>query len=215
MSVTTASNAPTGTYAGGIGDYANTGWPSVTQALSLRADYLRSDVDILGGEVQELQGELRELDISTRTLEKGKKDVPALLHELAYDRGMAWADIAELTQVSVSAIRKWRKGADASAESRGRLARIAALLDVLEEKGLVRDPARWMEMDLPLGPGFFLRPMDLYIDGHVAGLLDIAEQRRPLPQVLDELMPGWRDARTNFEVQTDTDGQRSIRLRRE
>jgi transcriptional regulator with XRE-family HTH domain len=128
---------------------------------------------------------------------------------------MGWSDIAELAGVSISAIRKWRKGGDASPDSRTRLARIAALLDVLEEKGLVQDPATWMDMDLPLGPGYFIRPLDLYLDGHVTALIDLAEQRRTMTQVLDEVRPDWRSSRSDFKVFTDTDGDRSIRLRSE
>lgn len=209
QSVTT----PTGTYAGGIQDYALTAAPTETRTLSLRADYLRSRADSFGGEVHDLHCEVRDLDLNTRTFEKGKGDVATLLSELAYDRGMAWSDIAELAQVSVSAVRKWRNGGDASADSRSRLARIAALLDLLHEKGLIQDPARWMEMDLPLGSGYRIRPLDLYLAGHASALLDIAEQRRPLTQVLDELSPEWRDSRSQFEVFTDSDGERSIRTR--
>ena len=189
--------------------------PTATRTLSLRVDYLRSNVDNLGGEVHELHVEARELDLTERTFEKGKKAVATLLEELTSERGMGWSDIAEAVGVSVSAIRKWRKGGDASPESRNNLARIAALLDVLEEKGLVQDPAHWMEMDLPLGAGYFIRPLDLYLDGHVTALIELAEQRRSMTQVLDEVRPDWRASRSDFEVYTDTDGERSIRPRSE
>lgn len=211
----TLTSQPTGTHAGGVEDYANAAAPTETRALSLRVDYLRSNVDSLGGEVHDLHGEARDLDLNARTFEKCKKAVPSLLDELAAQRGMGWSDIAELAEVSVSAIRKWRKGGDASADSRTRLARIAALLDVLEEKGLVQDPAMWMEMDLPLGAGHFIRPLDLYLEGHAVALLDLAEHRRTPQQILDDVRPDWRASRSNFEVFTDTDGARSIRLRSE
>lgn len=166
-------------------------------------------------EVHDLHGEARELDLTERTFAKGKKSVATLLDELTAERGMGWTAIAEAVGVSVSAIRKWRKGGDASPASRNNLARIAALLDLLEEKGLIEDPAQWMEMDLPLGPGYFLRPLDLYLDGHVTALIELAEQRRSMTQVLDEVRPDWRGSRSDFEVYTDTDGQRSIRRRSE
>src|SRR5690242_2150425 len=158
MTVDTTTNQPTGTSAGGVSDYAPT-TPNETRALSLHADYLRTRVDVLGGEMQETHDEFRDLDLTDRTLEKTKKSVPGLLDELARDRGMGWSDIAEVVGVSISAVRKWRKGGDASSERRRKLARIAALLDVLEEKGLVQDPAGWMDMDLPLGSGYFIRPL--------------------------------------------------------
>jgi transcriptional regulator with XRE-family HTH domain len=213
MTVTTGGQ-PTGASAGGVSDYAPLA-PDSTRALSLRADYLRTEFDMLGGEVQELHGEARERDLTDRTFEKTKKSVSGLLEELAGGRGMGWSDIAEVVGVSISAIRKWRKGGDASPESRSKLARIAALLDVLEEKGLVQDPAAWMEMDLPLDSGYFIRPLDLYLEGHVLALIDLAEQRQTVTQVLDQVKPNWRTSRSDFEVFVDTDGQRSIRLRDE
>ena len=213
MTVTTGGQ-PTGASAGGVSDYAQSA-PNSTRALSLGADYLRTQMDMLGGEIQELHGEARELDLTDRTFEKTKKSVSGLLEELASVRGMDWSDIAEVVGVSISAIRKWRKGGDASPESRSKLARIAALLDVLEEKGLVQDPAAWMEMDLPLDSGYFIRPLDLYLEGHVLALIDLAEQRQTVAQVLDQVRPNWRTNRSDFEVFVDTDGQRSIRRRDE
>ena len=213
MTVTTGGQ-PTGASAGGVSDYAPLA-PDSTRALSLRADWLRTEVDMLGSEVQELHGEARERDLIDRTFEKTKKSVSGLLEELAGGRGMGWSDMAEVVGVSISAIRKWRKGGDASPESRSKLARVAALLDVLEEKGLVQDPAAWMEMDLPLDSGYFIRPLDLYLEGHVLALIDLAEQRQTVTQVLDQVKPNWRANRSDFEVFIDTDGQRSIRQRDE
>jgi transcriptional regulator with XRE-family HTH domain len=215
MTVTpTTGGQPTGTSAGAVSDYAPSA-PSETRALSLRADYLRTEVDMLGGEVQELHGAVREHDLADRTLEKSKKSVANLLEELAGDRGMGWSDIAEVVGVSVSAVRKWRKGGVASPESRSKLARIAALLDVLEEKGIIEDPAAWMEMNFTLEPGYFIRPLDLYLEGHITELIELAEQRQTTAQVLDQVRPNWRQSRSDFEVYLDVDGERSIRRREE
>jgi transcriptional regulator with XRE-family HTH domain len=117
--------------------------------------------------------------------------------------------------VSVSAVRKWRKGGVASPESRSKLARIAALLDLLEEKGVIEDPAAWMEMDFTLEAGYFIRPLDLYLEGHVTELIELAEQRQTTAQVLDQVRPNWRQSRSDFEVYLDVDGERSIRRRDE
>lgn len=205
---------PTGTSAGAVSDYAPAAL-SETRALSLSADYLRTEVDVLGSEMQELHGEVREQDMADRTREKAAKSVADLLKELAGGRGMGWSDIAEVLSVSISAIRKWRKGGDASPGSRLKLARFAALLDVLEEKGLIADPAGWMEMDLPLAAGFFIRPLDLYLEGHIDALIDLAERRQEAVQVLDQVRPNWRDSRSDYEVFRDVDGERSIRRREE
>ena len=214
MTVTITGGQPTGTSAGGVSDYALTA-PNETRSLSLRADYLRTRVDMLGDEVQELHGEVRERDLTDRTLEKTKKSVAGLLDELKSDRGMGWSDIAEVLGVSISAIRKWRQGGDANPERRSKLARMATLLDVLEEKGLIQDPAAWMEMDLPLDAGYFIRPLDLYLEGHVPALIELAEQRQTVTQMLDQVRPNWRASRSDFEVFLDRDGERSIRRRGE
>lgn len=209
----TMTDVPTGTAAGGVADYTAASTRDTTRAASLRVDYLRTNVDSLGGEVQELHGEAREADLRARAFEKGRSSVSSLLEELAYDRGLGWSDIASLVGVSVSAVRKWRNGGDASPERRAVLARLAAFLDVIEDKGLVEDPARWMEMKLPLPSGYSIRPIDLYRAGHATALIDLAEQRRSVEHVLDDVRPSWRDARSQLEVFEDSDGQRSLRLR--
>lgn len=210
--VRAAGGEPTGASAGIVADYAITS-ADETRALSLDADYLRTTTAAFSGVVEELHGEVREIDLSERTLAKSKQSVAGLLNELTRQRGMGWQDIATVLEVSVSAIRKWRKGGDARPESRTKLARLSAVLDLLEEKGLVKDPASWMEMDLPLDPGYSIRPLDLYLEGHVGALLDLAEQRQSMTQVLDRVRPNWRANRSDFEVFVDVDGERSIRHR--
>jgi transcriptional regulator with XRE-family HTH domain len=204
----------TGTSTGDdIKDYAVI--PVGTRALSIKADGIRTRADQVGGQAQDLHDRVRALNLDAWTRNKSRHDVPTLLDELAYQRGMAWTHIAEISDVSVSAVRKWRKGNDASPESRSRLARFAALLEILEEDAGIDDPATWMEMDLPLAAGYYIRPLDLYLSGQVMALFDIAEQRRPVEYILDDIRPDWRSTRSEFEVFEDTDGMRSIRIRGE
>lgn len=212
-----AGGQPTGSLAGAVSEYPPS-TVSQTRALSLDADYADADDartlhDMLGGEVRERQGEAREQYMADRTREKAAKSVAELLEELTMDRGMGWSDIAEVLGVSISAIRKWRKGGDASPRSRIKLAQLAALLDILEEKALISDPASWMELNLPIAAGFFIRPLDLYVEGHIDALMDLAEHRLEAPQVLDQVRPNWREARSEFEVFRDVDGERSVRRR--
>lgn len=188
--------------------------PSTT-ALSISADWLRTDIDSLHHGMRSLHGHTRALDLDDRAHKKATtSDVPTLLDELASTRGMSWADVAAAAHVSVSAIRKWRKGGAATADNRERLARIASFLDLLEEKG-VADPAQWMEMSLPLGPGYYIRPIDLFVSGHAESLIEWVEQRSELTAILDAAMPAWREQRSNVEVFVDSDGQRSLRMRAE
>ncbi|QXT63170.1 hypothetical protein [Tessaracoccus palaemonis] len=189
--------------------------PTSTSALSISADWLRTDIDSLHDGMRDLHEKTRSLDLDERAHQKATaSDVPALLDELAFTRGMSWSDIAAAAHVSVSAIRKWRKGGTATADNRERLARIASFLDLMEEKG-VADPAQWMEMALPLGPGYYIRPIDLFVAGHAESLIEWFEQRSRLETILDAVLPGWRDRRSDVEVFVDTDGQRSLRMRAE
>lgn len=213
QAVQRTTHPKTGDRASGIKNYAPV--PIGTRALSIQVDELRTQADMTVSDVHDLQEEVRGIDLNARARNKSRHDVPSLLEELASQRGMSWTDIAEVTGVSVSAVRKWRKGGDASGESRQRLARYAALLDTLEEKGVIQDPAGWMEMDLPLQAGYFIRPFELYLEGQDVALLDIAEQRKPVEQVLDSIRPGWRESRSQFEVFEDVDGERSMRMRSE
>src|SRR5437588_244048 len=96
--------------------------PIGTRALSIKADDIRTRADKVGGQAQDLHDQVRALNLDAWTRNKSRHDVPTLLDELAYQRGMAWTHIAEIADVSVSAVRKWRKGNDASPESRSRLA---------------------------------------------------------------------------------------------
>lgn len=210
--MTITGSAADGTYAEGAREYA----PDVgtgTRSLSRQYDVLRSDADALDTEVREGHDEARQLDLGAGTHTKARSDEQTLLTELAEIRGMSWSHIAELAGVGVSAIRKWRKGGRATAEKRRELARIAAMLDLLDKQLRVDDPARWLEVELPVGPGYHIRPLDLYLRGHHAAMLDIAQDRKPVQEVLDETMPEWRQQESRFQVYTDVDGQRSIGLR--
>jgi hypothetical protein len=211
---TPAMTRSTGTATGEINDYAAVPKKTQTLALSMRADYLRTASNLVGVEIEDAHEQVREMDLANRTVAKSRNGVRSLLDELAYQRGMAWTHIAEIANVSVSAVRKWRKGGDASPDTRVQLAKFAALLDMLEEKA-IQDPANWMEMDLPLGAGYHIRPLDLYLNGHDVALLDIPEHRRPVEHILDYVQPGWRETRSKFEVFEDIDGFRSIRVRSE
>lgn len=184
-----------------------------TRALSIDASWLRTRADLLLDDVRGLHERTRSLDLDDRAFAKATgSSVPELLDELTATRGMSWSDVAAATRVSVSAVRKWRKGGAATADNRNSLGRIAALLDVLDECA-VADPAQWMEIRLPLPEGYSIRPLDLYVAGHLAAIIEIAEQRQDAPHVLDQYTPGWRDARSDYTVAVDADGERSIRKR--
>lgn len=152
-------------------------------------------------------------NLRARAAVKARKGVATLLRELAVERGMAWSDIARLVNVSVSAVRKWRTGGDASPEKRLQLAELAAFLELLFESA-IEDPAQWMEINLALPDGYAVRPTQLYLDGHMTALLEIAGLRRDPERVMDGIDPEWRTTRrSDFEVFMADDGQLAIQER--
>lgn len=203
----------------GTAGSAVTGYPQAEPAtaastlLVQRAGWLRIQADALGQDVASVHEEARSVDLDQRAAAKGRRGVSFLLAELAVERGMAWADIARLAGVSVSALRKWRASGSASAEHRLALARLAAFLDLLSEYA-IDDPAQWMEMRLPLPGGYVITPMDLYLRGALSALLEYASARLTAEQALDKIDNTWRDARSDFESYDAPDGTKAIRIRK-
>lgn len=186
---------------------------SETRTLTLRAGLLRDETGLLHGDMSALHHRVRQLDLRERTTEKARKSVSELLRELAADRGMAWADIADLVGVSVAAVRKWRTDGGATADNRSRLARLAAFLDALAACG-VADPAQWIEIPLPLPEGYMIIPMEIYRRGGEQALLDHACGHGPAEAALDITIPGWRQTRSSdFESYNAPDGRKALRLR--
>ncbi|MGH3695786.1 MAG: helix-turn-helix domain-containing protein [Pseudonocardiaceae bacterium] len=200
-----------GTASGAVRDYTLP--RSETKALALKVGALRDETGLLHGDTSALHRQARQLDLKERTAEKVRRSVPELLHELATDRGMAWADIADLIGVSVSAVRKWRTDGGATADNRSRLARLAAFLDALTDCG-VADAAQWVEIALSLGEGYTITPLEVYRHGGEEALLEYACGHEQAETVLDATMPGWRQERaSDFDVYDAPDGQKALRLR--
>ena len=201
-----------GTAGSSLTDYYTVENSQTAAPMLVRAGLLRTQVDALGQDVAIVHQEIRDDDLAQRAAAKGRSGVPSLLRELADGRGMAWSDIAKLVSVSVSAVRKWRADQAASADHRLALARLAAFLDLLEEYA-IEDPAQWMEMRLPLQPGYVVTPLDIYQRGNLAALLEYASQRLTAEQILDEIDEGWRDRRSDFEAFDAPDGAKAISFR--
>lgn len=200
------------TASGAVTDYSSI--KSTTQPYTLNdAAHLDDLAKLLQQFTREQLHDFLRENIEKRAAAKARSGVPALLVELTEDRGLSWVDLARLVKVSVSAVRKWRRGGDATAESRLNLARVAAVLDLLAEFA-VADPAQWMEIPLPLPPGYTIRPIDLYEHGDLTGILAIAANRRDAEDVLDGSLPNWRDTcRSDFEVAKAPDGGLGLQRR--
>ncbi len=212
MTMTNRVASPdSGTASEAIADYSQP--ESETRALALEAASLRDETGVLHDDTRAPHHRARRMDMKQRTAQKARSSVPRLLHELATERGMAWADIADLVGVSVAAVRKWRTDGAATADNRARLARLAAFLDALTECG-VADAAQWIEIALPLPDGYTITPLEVYRRGGEQALLDYACLQSDAEAVLDSTMPAWRAKRaSDFEAYDAPDGQKALRLR--
>ncbi|MFF0707410.1 hypothetical protein [Gordonia sputi] len=135
-----------------------------------------------------------------------------MLTELS-DRGVAWSDIAAALDISVPALRKWRKNTSGTTpENHRRLAQLAAFYSLLADS--VSSPARWVS--IPLVEGYNVTPADVYSPDHSARLLDLAAGNvGTTPEgVLDTIAEGWREEwRSEYEVFEAADGEMSMRPR--
>lgn len=153
------------------------------------------------------------LDSHLRSLadQRVREEVSALLEELS-DLGFSWRDIARASQVSVSALRKWRLGAPATGENRRRVATMAAFCDIAREECLIREVASWLETRIHLDAP--ITPMDLIANDRWDLVLRLASNHGQDPElVLDELEPGWREHyESSVEVFTGPHGLSGLRL---
>lgn len=208
-----ASNSEHGTAGSAVSGYITQELATAESMLLVQtAGWIRSQADTLGQDAASIHQEIRDYDLDQRAAIKGRHGISSLLSELAVDRGMAWADIARLVGVSISAVRKWRGTGSSSPEHREALARLTAFLDLLEEYA-IEDPAQWMEMRLPLPSGYLISPMDLYQKGEISALLEYASQRLTAEEMLDKTYSDWRETRSRFESYDASDGAKAIRVR--
>lgn len=173
---------------------------------------LRQDVSFLSRDIAQVHGDSLRIQLDSRTDEAAKRAPADLLSELA-DLGFSWTAIARIVGVSIPAIRKWRHGETATGDNRRMLARLVALVGVLENDHLISDVASWL--DMPLAESNFTG-IDVLADGQVHDLVEYAAQHIDGAELLDRALPAWRDGQSNrFEVYRAEDGERAIRMRTE
>lgn len=193
--------------------------PSIQQPTRLSPDVmanqagaLRTDVDRLSNNMAEIHSESLQIQVEARTDEAAKRSPADLLAELS-EMGFSWTHIARLVGVSIPAIRKWRQGESLSGENRRSVARVVALVGVLEKDHIINDVPSWLEMPLA---GSRFTGLDVVEHGHMADLLEFAANHISGSDLLDSAVPSWRSDRDErFEVVEAGDGERAIRLRAE
>ncbi len=170
---------------------------------------LTGAVRVLDSTIKTGRRAVRSLDLDDRTSAKAIASADTLLDELSADRGLTWAEIARLSGVTVSAVRKWRAGESTSSDNRRALARLAAFLDLLEEVGPVGDAAGWLGMRLK--EHHTATAADLYCDGHADDVLEYARGHLSAGDVLDHWNPDWRsETRAEWTIVNDPEAGRIL-----
>jgi transcriptional regulator with XRE-family HTH domain len=146
-----------------------------------------------------------------REQNKLERDSAMTLLEDLSDHGFSWRQIARMIGVSVPAVQKWRKGEGLSAERRGKLARVGAVMQLLERNAIVTDVAAWCS--LPIVTDASITPIDLITDDELELVYIWAEGHEDGASVLDKYRPAWRNQLPDdgFEVFEAADGNLSIR----
>lgn len=183
------------------------------QAHQLTEDigFSRSQVGALTEDYVDLHKRSHDVEWRTRSAERGQAGVATMLTELG-DLGFAWRDVARMVGVSVPAVQKWRRGEKASGDSRQKVASLLAACDLINQHYMVEEIASWFEM--PLVKGAPVTPIDLYSADRADLVFDFASGQEDPEALLSVFDPEWRERyRSDFEVFTGADGNRSVRMK--
>ncbi|APT96098.1 hypothetical protein CSTAT_12790 [Corynebacterium stationis] len=175
------------------------------------AGFLRARAKAVNSDAEKLHSDSQVREWRVLGSEKAKKPALELLSSLS-ELGFAWRHIAQLTGVSVPAVRKWRKGQKVSADSRRDLASVNAAVEIVQENYLVADVASWFEM--PILDEVPITPIDLYSTKRVDLVFEAASGHADPEDILTKFDENWREKfRSPFEVFEAEDGFFSIRAK--
>lgn len=173
---------------------------------------LRDGTTFLQYSVERLHDDVRARALDERTSAAALRDPRELLRELSHSRGLSWATIARLANVTPTAVRKWRRGETIGSVSRRSLAGAATFLQMLDEHSSpITEVGTWLEM--PLSDQSTLTAVDVYVGGRIDLLLDFAAGLLSAHAVLNAFDPEWRDGYRvdeRFAVEVADDGDLSI-----
>lgn len=175
--------------------------------LTESVGFTRSTVDVISTDVRKLHNDILNREWRQDTIRRSKQGVQSLLEDIS-ELGFSWNDVARLSGVSVPAVRKWRRGGQASGDNRMKLAALLAACDILGRHFMVEEIASWFETPMPESP---VTPMDLYCADRVDLVFELASANMESREILDEFDPDWRKRYDSpFEVVDGEDGIASI-----
>lgn len=198
---------------GGLLPFENVLIPQTRSAsLVARSQDLHRRVRDLHGEAALARRSALLYDLEDRQQAAAAQEPMKLLRVLS-DAGMSWRDVARLVQVSIAAVQKWRRGGDITGANRLKLARVVALLDILDVHA-IQEQVSWLEM--PVKDGVNASRMDMVADGRhdlVLELITDDHTNVPVDSVLDEYDPAWRSSRSDDSFETFVDAEGVIAIR--
>lgn len=182
-------------------------------SINSRAHLLQSDASDVHQRTKQLHQETLERLLRENASTAANRSAVELSEQLS-DYGFAWRHIADLVGVSIPALRKWRQGEAVSPPNKMALATLVAFCELLVDRGLITDPASWLER--PLMVGTSISGLDLYAEGRMDLLFPLALHHDSDPKTtLDEFRPGWQERQdSDLEVFVDDDGRPSLRERK-
>ena len=177
-------------------------------------EHLHRQVSILREDVAGGRREALTLQLDGTTARWSKRGVKELLSGLR-ESGFSWRDVARVAGVSVPAVQKWRRGEGVNADNHLNLARIRAVLELLEDRG-IEDPVSWLEMTVK--QDVLLSKLDIIAMGRFDLVLELASDEftsSSIDPLLNEFDPEWRSKFVDdrFESFVDSEGVVAIRSR--
>ena len=206
------SSVPDGT---GGSNFSHFGIPRATPATALKntseSRDLVSRVTTLDSEIRGTHSDALTSELNIRTQEMVKCSPLSMLEQLG-EKGFSWRAVAQLVNVTVPALQKWRKGDGISGDNRRRIASLLAGIDMIASQFTVEEIDSWFET--PIVDGLPITPITIWSSGSHIELLKYASGELTSDSLLDSYSPSWRTAwETPFVAIRSEDGHISLGMK--
>ncbi|MEL0625389.1 hypothetical protein V6245_00375 [Salinibacterium amurskyense] len=189
--------------------------PTATPISALKhtadARELVSRVIGLNTDIRNTHSDALEHELGVRVQQQVKASPQTMLQTLG-DRGFSWRAIAQLVNVSVPALQKWRKGEGVSGENRRKLASLLAGINIIASQFTVQEIESWFET--PLVDDFPITPISIWSSGDYTLVLRYASEELTAEAALDVFDSAWRTKwDSGFESSIAEDGHVSLGMK--
>lgn len=194
---------------------ASTRVPEATPISALKhtadARELVSRVDNLNADARSTHTDALTQELSVRVQQLVKNSPQKMIESLG-DMGFSWRAVAQLVNVSVPALQKWRRGEGVSGENRRKLASLLAGIDIIASQFTVHEIESWFET--PVFDNLPVTPISIWSSGGYVLVLRYASEDLTAEAVLDAFDPAWRTKwETSFEAVRAEDGHISLGMK--